>query len=230
MKTRTLQILLLALLVLSPAAAKAAIVFTVNGTVSTAGLGWNLNDPVSFTWILAGNSPFSNDGSPTYAEWRQDSTSQPQMFSSVTGTGMTGTYTTPSLTPNSPWSFLDIYSYQNIFVFAGTDSEPLGLFSPNAAPVLYVSTGVTGPFSFFIPSPVPSPDPYFSNYYGTYSVTNVSDNFVYASSGIMEYTATSFTIGSYTPAAVPEPGTWAAAAMLAGGAAFMRWRKRAKVS
>ena len=32
------------------------------------------------------------------------------------------------------------------------------------------------------------------------------------------------------PAVVPEPGTWAAAALLAGGAAFMRWRKRAKVS
>jgi len=30
--------------------------------------------------------------------------------------------------------------------------------------------------------------------------------------------------------AVPEPGTWAAAALLAGGAAFARWRKRAKVS
>jgi len=27
-------------------------------------------------------------------------------------------------------------------------------------------------------------------------------------------------------AAVPEPGTWAAAALLAGGATFMRWRKR----
>lgn len=27
-------------------------------------------------------------------------------------------------------------------------------------------------------------------------------------------------------AAVPEPGTWAAAALLAGGAAFVRWRKR----
>ncbi|MBU3664259.1 MAG: PEP-CTERM sorting domain-containing protein [Chthoniobacterales bacterium] len=33
-----------------------------------------------------------------------------------------------------------------------------------------------------------------------------------------------------SPAAVPEPGTWAAAALLAGGAGFMRWRKRAKVS
>ena len=32
------------------------------------------------------------------------------------------------------------------------------------------------------------------------------------------------------PAAVPEPGTWAAAALLACGAGFMRWRKRAKVS
>jgi formylglycine-generating enzyme required for sulfatase activity len=31
-------------------------------------------------------------------------------------------------------------------------------------------------------------------------------------------------------APVPEPGTWAAAALLAGGAAFMRWRKRAKVA
>jgi hypothetical protein len=34
----------------------------------------------------------------------------------------------------------------------------------------------------------------------------------------------------FTPgtAAVPEPGTWAAAALLAGGAALARWRRRAK--
>ncbi|MBU3664632.1 MAG: hypothetical protein FGM15_01960 [Chthoniobacterales bacterium] len=31
-------------------------------------------------------------------------------------------------------------------------------------------------------------------------------------------------------AAVPEPGPWAAAALLAGGAGFVRWRKRANVS
>jgi len=36
--------------------------------------------------------------------------------------------------------------------------------------------------------------------------------------------------GGAGPAAVPEPGTWAAAALLAGGAAFVRWRKRAKVA
>ncbi|MEY4300034.1 MAG: hypothetical protein RIR25_1270, partial [Verrucomicrobiota bacterium] len=30
--------------------------------------------------------------------------------------------------------------------------------------------------------------------------------------------------------AVPEPGTWAAAALLAGGAAFARWRRRRSAS
>ena len=37
-----------------------------------------------------------------------------------------------------------------------------------------------------------------------------------------------FSINATSAAAVPEPGTWAAAALLAGGAAFMRWRKRGK--
>ena len=32
--------------------------------------------------------------------------------------------------------------------------------------------------------------------------------------------------GSYESAAVPEPGTWAAAALLAGGAALACWRRR----
>jgi len=36
--------------------------------------------------------------------------------------------------------------------------------------------------------------------------------------------------GAGPSAAVPEPGTWAAAALLVGGAGFMRWRKRAKVA
>lgn len=33
-----------------------------------------------------------------------------------------------------------------------------------------------------------------------------------------------------TSTAIPEPGTWAAASLLVGGAALMRWRKRKKVS
>jgi len=35
-----------------------------------------------------------------------------------------------------------------------------------------------------------------------------------------------FYLNASAPAAVPEPGTWAAAALLVGGAAYARWRKR----
>jgi hypothetical protein len=53
----------------------------------------------------------------------------------------------------------------------------------------------------------------------------------------LSFLGDSWSVGSETPflfsveaTAVPEPGTWAAAALLAGGAGFMRWRKRAKVA
>ena len=77
-------------------------------------------------------------------------------------------------------------------------------------------------------------------YYGWMNVTVVGAN---TTSTVPPVT---FTLNSYAydntggsilvgqtsagPAAVPEPGTWAAAALLAGGAAFMRWRRRKQVS
>jgi hypothetical protein len=49
-------------------------------------------------------------------------------------------------------------------------------------------------------------------------------------SGTPSINTSDFFTGDGGSAAVPEPGTWAAAALLVGGAAFMRWRKRAKVA
>ena len=39
-----------------------------------------------------------------------------------------------------------------------------------------------------------------------------------------------FNLGQGAPHVVPEPGTWIAASLLACGAGFAGWRKRAKVS
>ena len=57
----------------------------------------------------------------------------------------------------------------------------------------------------------------------------------FASLGITEGTYVwSWTGDSVTmnvgAAPIPEPGTWVAMAVFAGGAAFARWRKRTKVS
>jgi len=51
---------------------------------------------------------------------------------------------------------------------------------------------------------------------GTFSVANVAGGLA------LTYTPTA--------AAVPEPGTWAAAALLAGAAGYVRWRRRNKAS
>lgn len=47
---------------------------------------------------------------------------------------------------------------------------------------------------------------------------------------ITSTTGPTFKAQNAGPEPIPEPGTWAAAALLAGGAAFARWRKRAKSS
>ena len=66
-----------------------------------------------------------------------------------------------------------------------------------------------------------SPTPTFYNWRSTDSGSTWSD---------AAPTAGFNMIVDATAAAVPEPGTWAAGALLAGGAAFLRRRKRGKVS
>lgn len=225
------KILILVALLLLPCLSQAAIIFTVTGTVTTAAAGWNLNDPVSFTWTMAGNSP-DTQGGATDTIWYEELNTQPALFADVTGTGLTGTYTRPVQQLGSPWSFVQVNTEPAVLVSAGTDAEFIGLYAPNNSQVLQILGNVQTPaFGFLIINPAPSPDTYFADYLGTYSPVSTSTypvaNSVRTSGGTMVFSPTSFTIAETSPA-VPESGTWAAAALLLGGAGLMRWRKRAK--
>jgi hypothetical protein len=73
----------------------------------------------------------------------------------------------------------------------------------------------------------------FSEWVGSQMRGGSPLNFAMASSQYAQIRAANFqspTLSASVIAGVPEPGTWAAAALLAGGAGFMRWRKRAKVA
>jgi hypothetical protein len=52
------------------------------------------------------------------------------------------------------------------------------------------------------------------------------ENFSFATGNAIMDGAIDLTYTYDAAAGIPEPGTWAAAALLAGGAGFMRWRKR----
>ena len=63
---------------------------------------------------------------------------------------------------------------------------------------------------------------------GTLRTTDSGSSWVNRSGNTQNEAA--FYLNASSPSPVPEPGTWAAAALLASGAAYMRWRKRAQVS
>jgi hypothetical protein len=64
--------------------------------------------------------------------------------------------------------------------------------------------------------------------YGWLEVTwnGASEEFQILSGAFEDVPGVAILAGDTGSAAIPEPGTWAAAALLAGGAAFLRWRKR----
>ncbi|MBU3666364.1 MAG: hypothetical protein FGM15_10890 [Chthoniobacterales bacterium] len=71
---------------------------------------------------------------------------------------------------------------------------------------------------------------YFADTYGWLEVTwsSTANEFQILSGAYEEQPGVGILAGARAPIPepVPEPGTWAAAALLAGGAAFARWRKR----
>ena len=109
-------------------------------------------------------------------------------------------------TVNSSLSFSLSANTTYLLVMRGNAEGGVGWKYPNDAP---------------IPSPTSSisPTPTFYNWISTDSGSTWSD----------AAPTTGFNaVINASAAAVPEPGTWAAAALLAGGAAFARWRKRTK--
>ena len=67
-----------------------------------------------------------------------------------------------------------------------------------------------------------------SGNYGWLEVTwnSTSREFQILSGAYQDEVGVAILAGDTGAAPIPEPGTWAAAALLVGGAAFMRWRKR----
>jgi len=147
-----------------------------------------------------------------------------------------------------------LYVYNNYFGIRGLAGSPLGFAAGanNATPVQFalnqlIDSGSdyvsASPRSWFKSSTSVSPDFGSGSYmgfqtsqgnYGWLEVTWTasSDQFQILSGAYESEAGVGIRAGAGGPgpAAVPEPGTWAAAALLVGGAGFMRWRKRAKVA
>lgn len=162
-------------------------------------------------------------------------TTAKKFWLSGSATGEFGSY----LGGNATWAYFS----NSLWTTNGLTGVPANLVSnSNGAPITRVAIGnSSGGFTFNL----------FSANLTTTTLTGLGQTGAYDYSGVDASTMAGFesaigqsanetegstfgnlTIqsGSYGPSPVPEPGTWAAAALLVGGAAFARWRKRTKVS
>jgi hypothetical protein len=168
----------------------------------------------------------------------------------INGGAPAGNY---SQAANFPISGNDLFLFNNAFnIFTGLQGGnglKFATGASDATPVKFALNASIGSGSnytadaesFFKYSTLSSPDFGAGSYmgfktsqgnYGWLEVTwTAASNQFQIFSGAYESTPNvAILAGAGPSAAVPEPGTWAAAALLAGGAAFMRWRKRAKVA
>jgi len=120
--------------------------------------------------------------------------------SSLLGTSSTALVTTEE---NSAYGITNLATIQSVYRMTFNFASPVSLSSPGAYQI-QVSSDDNNQFTYW-------------------SGLEFSDSSFFVNGG-----QPLFEVYGSGGAAVPEPSTWAAAALLVGTAGFMRWRKRAK--
>ena len=212
--------------------AQAAIVFQTQNYSGVAGSGqlsgtslvWNKFDTglgtltgvtMSYTGALTGSFSVTTGASAvdvyaSEARFRMNFSTGAFPPSNITGAFVTPLNTTPG-TGASPGTTVGASTTQ-VFTING----PISL--ANSGPVDFF-----GNASYFSSA---GPATFDTILFRNLAVTVDGENFSLSTGNAVMGGAIDLTYTYDAAAAVPEPGTWAAAALLAGGAAFARWRKR----
>ena len=237
------------LLALAPSAPAVAqqVSFTVTGAMIDTGQGYTAGQPVSLSFVLdaaatglVGALPVPNCCGGTLA-WQQDLFTEPQLWSLVTGTGLSGFWLPP---PDRDLGRLAVGFSKPALPSNGFQMGasaqigfPSGLIAPNGLTVssLEVSAvflgldpvGSYGEANIFSPT-VPDPTLMFLSMVGTYATDRLysENNFITtsgASGGVVGFRVDQLTIA----AVVPEPSSALLQAVGCGALGWLVRRRRA---
>ncbi len=212
-----------ATLALASTAYSANVTLTFIGTATTNSYGYTNGQNVSFSFVLNDTDMTVASLDPNFIEFMDESLStNTDIWSSVSGTGLTGTWTRPSTSNEDPYSRMTYYSSGRLRVMAAADFSNIGL-SAGGTTLSYINFDVE--LSGFSPTDFAStdnPSEYLSDYLGTYSVDNGYSAAFVSGNNIFDFS-------QVVISAVPEPSESAVAAGLGVFAlvALRRLRKRA---
>jgi hypothetical protein len=201
------------------------VVFTVTATANSSVYGYTAGQ--SYTFVFTAGSSFGPNGMSAFDSsqnfWLEETTTEDQLWSSVSGTGALGTYVRPTSTSDAPYSNLATYTGNRLVLLAGADIGTIGVTAPSGSALKRVEFDLTGLTGFAFPGTYSQPNSYFSVYNGSYTPSGSISGVVVVAG---DFTSYGFTVSGVSIGAVPEPATYAALAGVAVlGCAL--WRRRA---
>ncbi len=212
--------------------ASAQITFTVNGSTTSAALGYTSGQATTFSFVLNDFAPTLPTGSVSvgnFFEWKDDNTAtDPAIWTSVTGTGLSGTWTRPVTDGSTAISYIDAYAAGGqLWLMAGTVfGGDTGLtVGGQSFKTLILGASYSGLDFSPVTGALADPSDYFGNHLGSYGAS--STNVAVLENGIGGQVH--FNISSIVISSIPEPSTYAAltGAFVLGGTFLMRRRRSA---
>lgn len=174
--------------------ADAAIVFTFHMTVSNAGAGYQVGDAASYTFTL---QPLVAPGSQsTFAGKTTTRWNSGQVWSTVSGTGVSGAWEVPSL-PNDG---LEMRSDSNLYMWIYDRADAVLNSGTGSYLEVDATFGVAGN-QLSWDSSVLDANAYFSGRVGTYQASAGAVAYAYTSSDNAVFTVNSLEISN-----IPAPG------------------------
>lgn len=234
---------LAALLLCAVVPASAQIVFTVTGTANSTANGYTSGQ--SYTFVFTSANSFANTDYSAFdsegQKYTEETVTDPQMWTSIGGTGLAGSYVRPIADTDDAYSYLQTtVNHNQLDILAGADtSTSIGLQTLGGTSIAIVRAWMSGTELPTFAAPAAYAEPfnattgYWAGYTGTYSGFTGPYNKIAVYSlayqtTYMEFTPTSLTISAV--GAVPEPSTYAAFAGLAAFGLVLLRRRRANVA
>lgn len=213
----------------------AQVTITIQGTITGAAAQHNYTNSqaVTFSFVLNefNGAPAAGVASTgVYYQWVEDNLTDTPIYTSVSGTGLTGNWSRSTAFDGSAYAYLQAHqdsSPGQLYLLVGTNVTPgdMGL-TVNGYELtrLEVNVQLAG-FSPTVTDTLPDSTAFFSALAGTYADSFQPASYIRTHDGSSQYT-TSFAVDSVSISVVPEPSTWAAVFGLSAlGFAFYRRRK-----
>lgn len=210
----------------SAACARAQFTLSITATANATASGYTSGQTVVFNFNVTGANLSANNGNQFFSytnQWWYDVTGDAPLFTSVSGTGLTGTYSQPSANSNDPFSYIQAApdGPPSLLTFdVGAETSNLGLIV-NGHAVTEITVGnLDWGQSFPAPATYTALTTYFTPFAGSHSLVGGYMDMSLSGASQLHFTPSNLTIS-----AVPEPS--ACALMLgAAGLAAAGWLRR----